>query len=475
MVIKKIANSFKDMPSSVKAAIAFAFSSFILRSVAFITTPIFTRIMSVEQYGIVSVYNSWYTIIEVFSLLGLNSAGVFNVGLNDYSNSRDKYIYNVLLICNFTTILVFSFIFVLEYYFKGLFNLPLNLLVLMFVQFLLCPSQTFWITHERYEYRYKLSTLVTVLGGILAQFISVICIIKMDTSTQASVKLWSSGLINVCMCIPIYIYIFYKGKLSLDFSIWKQTLVFAIPLIPHYLAQHVMSSADRIMISQMHSEAQAGIYSVASAIGMITSFIWSAINSSITPFIHKNLNERKFSDINKTIELIIVLYSLLCFFVALVAPEILAILAPKTYSRAAYALPPIATVSFLMALYNIYSIIEFYYKRASNIASATVVACLTNVILNYLFIPRFGFVAAAYTTLIANLILVFMHYWGYRKSTKQKIYRDKILMIISLITIFLCLLCNFVYYLPILRYGILLTVCVILLINRKRIIKKLKM
>lgn len=475
MFVKKLSNKFRNTPDSVKAAVAFAFSSFILRSIAFITTPIFTRIMSVEQYGIVSVYNSWYTIIEVFSLLGLNSAGVFNVGLNDYSNSRSKYIYNILVLCNFSTIVVFLLLFLLKYYLKGNFNLQIDLLVLMFFQFLICPAQTFWITRERYEYRYKLPTFVTLLSGVLSQVISVICVMKLSVMTQASVKLWSSGLVSICMCIPIYIYILHKGELSLDFNIWKQTLVFAVPLIPHYLAQHVMSSADRIMIAQMHSEAHAGIYSVASAISMITSFIWAAVNSSLTPFVHGKLNESKYNDINKTIELIIMLYSLLCFVVALIAPEILAILAPKEYGSAVYALPPIAAVSFLLALYNIYSIIEFYYKKASNIAFATVLSCLVNILLNYFLIPRFGFVAAAYTTLVANLVLVTMHYIGYRKSAKDKIYRDKVLFAIAAMTILFCLLCNFVYSTFILRYVILVIAGVVLVANGKRFIGNLKM
>ena len=91
-------SKIKNAPDSVKSAVAFTISSLFIRGVAFVTTPVFTRIMTTDQYGVVSTYNSWQTILEVFALLGLTSAGVFNVGLNDYRNNRDKYIFaNVVL------------------------------------------------------------------------------------------------------------------------------------------------------------------------------------------------------------------------------------------------------------------------------------------------------------------------------------------------------------------------------------------
>ena len=101
--IKKLTyDKWKAMPEPAKAAVAFTFSSLTLKGIAFLTTPIFTRMMSSAQYGIISKYNSWNLILEVFALLGLTSAGVFNSGLNDYRDSRDQYISSVFIIfCHF--------------------------------------------------------------------------------------------------------------------------------------------------------------------------------------------------------------------------------------------------------------------------------------------------------------------------------------------------------------------------------------
>ena len=106
--MKTLIQKWRQMPASAKSSIAFVLSSFVLKGISFLTTPIFTRLMDQTQYGIIAEYNSWLSIIDVFALLGLTSAGVFNVGLNDYRDSRDQYISSVLTLCNLTTIGVFG-------------------------------------------------------------------------------------------------------------------------------------------------------------------------------------------------------------------------------------------------------------------------------------------------------------------------------------------------------------------------------
>ena len=108
--MKKLINKWLELPVSVKSTVAFVISSFILKGISFLVTPVFTRVMDASQYGLVSIYQSWLIIIEVFALLGMTSAGVFNVGLNDYKQSRDEYIASILFLCNLITLAVFGLI-----------------------------------------------------------------------------------------------------------------------------------------------------------------------------------------------------------------------------------------------------------------------------------------------------------------------------------------------------------------------------
>lgn len=465
---------WKAMPDSAKSSIAFILSSFVLKGISFITTPIFTRLMDTTQYGIVATYMSWVSIIEVFALLGLTSAGVFNVGLSEYSDTRDQYVSSVQMLCNITTVIVFAVIAICKAFLGEGFLLPNNLLLLMFVHFIFSPAQVFWITRHKYEFKYKLAFLQVVFSAILSQVFSVILVKQAAVGQSASAKLWGTEIATLLFNIPLYVLLFKRGKTFFDIARWKQILVFALPLIPHYLAQHVMSSADRIMVAEMVSEADAGIYSVVANISMVATIVWSAINGSLIAYTFENLKAKEYKKINATATLLVLGYGVVCFAVCLVAPEILAILAPPEYRIGIYAIPPIAGVAFLSALYNVFANIEFFHKKSKYITVATVVATIINFVLNYLFIPKYSFIAASYTTLFSYIVLVLMHYIGYRKSSEDKIYNAKNIFVISVLTIAACEICNFLYASIWVRYSIMATLLLVLVLKHKAVIRMIK-
>ena len=89
--MKAILNKFKSMPESVKATLVFAIASFATSGINYLTTPIFTRLLTGAEYGTVSVYNSWYAIVRVLASMTLIFPGILNVGLYEHSENRWKY------------------------------------------------------------------------------------------------------------------------------------------------------------------------------------------------------------------------------------------------------------------------------------------------------------------------------------------------------------------------------------------------
>lgn len=448
-------------------------SSLLVKGISFLTTPIFTRIIDSEQYGIVATYNSWLSIIEVFAILGLTSAGVFNVGLKDHKEDRDKYISTILVLSNITTIVVFGILFLLKIPFGKAFILPNGLMAAMLVNFLFSPAQVFWITRQRYEFKYRYPFLITIFSTVLSQIVSIFCVINIATPNQGALRIWTNVLTMLAVQVPIYISLLKKGKTFVNFNIWRSTLLFALPLLPHYLAQHIMGSADRIMISQYYSSTGAAIYSVVANISLITTILWNSVNVSLIPITYEKMDNGDARKINDIVIPILVIYAMMCLGVTLIAPEVLTILAPQNYYGGIYAIPPVATTAFVSALYNLYANVEFYYKKSAWIATATIISSIVNVGLNMLFIPKYGYVAAAYTTLVSQVVLVTMHYFGYKKCSKDDFYNNKMIILITFVLIALCLLCNILYANAILRYSVLGFICVFALIKQKYIIAKI--
>ena len=88
-MINKYINVYKRMPIPAKAAFWFALSIILQKGISFLTLPIFTRIMTVEQYGVFSVYLSWVSIITILGGLEFHTCVYIN-GLTKFESISEK-------------------------------------------------------------------------------------------------------------------------------------------------------------------------------------------------------------------------------------------------------------------------------------------------------------------------------------------------------------------------------------------------
>ena len=118
------------------------------------------------------------------------------------------------------------------------------------------------------------------------------------------------------------------------------------------------------------------------------------------------------------------------------APEAVAILGGDAYADSVYCVPPIALGIVCQSLYTHYVNIELHLKQTKYVSAATIFAACINLVLNAIMIPKYGYVAAAYTTLFSYMVLMVTHYLITIKVFKVKIYDDKF-MFASLLVVFL--------------------------------------
>ncbi len=156
------------------------------------------------------------------------------------------------------------------------------------------------------------------------------------------------------------------------------------------------------------------------------------------------------------------------------APEIVYIFAPAGYGGAVRCIPPIAMSAYFMFCYVLFSKISFYYGDTGQIAAATAAAAVLNLILNYLFIPVFGYTAAAYTTLLCFMLYAVFHYIVMRRVCRRELKGEYPFDTIRLLQITLAFMGTGFLYLSLyghilLRYCLTLALMVILFSNRKKL------
>ena len=111
---------------------------------------------------------------------------------------------------------------------------------------------------------------------------------------------------------------------------------------------------------------------------------------------------------------------------------------------------------------------------------ASVVAALMNILLNYIFIPRYGYVAAGYTTLFCYIVYAVCHYLFMRKICNDyidgtQIYSVKKLLLLTAAFLAVGFVFMLTYNYIILRYVLILGICITVSIKRKIIWENLKM
>lgn len=472
----KLFQKYNKMSAPVKASIWFAVCNFLQKGINMISIPIFTRLLTTEQYGVFTIYQSWYTVICVFATLNLHT-GVFYNGMVKFADDKESFTSSLNGLSITATSVLFVIYLIFHDFFNKLFDLPTLLIIAMFVELLFAPAFSLWSVRQRFDYKYKMMVGITIITSILSPVISVIAVLF--SKYKAEARVLSFVGVQVCVGILFAVVNFYKGKKFYIGSYWKYALCFNIPLLLHYFSISVLGQADRIMISKMIGLSEAAIYGLGYSISQMLLIITSAIFASFTPYTYTAINNKRYTDITKNTNAILLMLACMLIIIVCFGPEVIRIFASKDYYAARWIVPPVVLSVFFNFLFSIFVNVELYFEANKFVVIVSGLSAVINIILNYIFIPVFGYVAAGYTTLFCYLIYCFGHYVFHiivlnKKASGVRIYDIKFIVILSLLLMIFSLGIVFVYDMWLIRYMIIVLVSVVVLINRKYFLYKLK-
>ena len=462
-VLKK----YQSLPINIKASLWFLVSAFFQRGISVITTPIFTRLMTPAEYGEFSVFYSWCGIITIFVTLNL-FFGVYVRGLVKFEKERSIFSSSMegltLALVIFWLIIYLLF----SRQFNQLFSLNTKQMLCMFLVIWTSSVFSFWAAEQRVDLRYKQLVVLSVVVVFFTPILQFMLMVVMHDKVMA--RIYGMTLINSVLYIPLFVSQMCKGHSFYVFKYWKYGLQFNIPLIPHYLSQTVLHSADKLMINSMIGSGEAGIYSLAYSIAQIMTIFNSSLMQTIEPWLYKKIRDNKFSEISKVAYTSFGLLAVVNLILIAFVPEVVSVFAPKEYYAAIWVIPPIAMSVVFQFTYTFFAVFEFYYEKTTYITVATTGGAIVNIILNYIFIRIYGYYAAGYTTLICFILYSVFHYLLMKKLVnkyhpKEKVYDLNILL--KMMTYFL--LAGFVilatYCYPYVRLAMVLIITLILMFN----------
>lgn len=472
--MKKLIEKYQSLSPAVKAPIWYTVCSVIQNGISFFTMPVFTNIMTTEQYGLFTVYQSWMGILVIFTTLNLQY-GVFNNAMMKYQERRDEYISSMqglVLVLNAAFLLIYL---IFHRQINILFGLSTIIMLAMFLEMSLTPALGLWSGKKRFEYRYREVIAITILMSLVSPVIGVLAV--WTSEDKGTAKIIASVLVNAGFYLGIFLLNWWRGKKLFVKEYWKYALGFQIPLLPYYLSQMIFNHSDRIMISSMVGKDKAAIYGVVYNCSMVITFVINAINNAFVPWTYERLNDKEYKSLGKVSNALAVFIGAILLMVMLVSPEIIRTMTPDEYYEGIWTMPPIICSLYFLFLAQLFINVEFFEEKKNYLVWGSIISAVLNIVLNYLLIPVIGYVVAGYTTLFAYIVFALANYFFMKRicvEKKTSIYDECFLGIFSVFMLVFMLIITFSYHFFWIRVGLLIFIMIIGLVFRRRIFELIR-
>jgi O-antigen/teichoic acid export membrane protein len=188
----------------------------------------------------------------------------------------------------------------------------------------------------------------------------------------------------------------------------KEALRYSLPLVPHSLASQISNATGKLFLNYLVNTGSAGLYNIGFMFGSIIGVVSDGINKAYVPVLMGILstNKREELDHLKNVVLfLVVMYCLLGTVISLFSKEALFILTTEAFYKSYIIVPFLAFYFVLGGIYYILVNILFFVKRATKfVAIGTGIGAVSNILLSWLLIPRYGLLGAAAATMFAQVI-----------------------------------------------------------------------
>ena len=439
---------------ALKAGVWYVVSTILVKTVSIVTTPIFTRLLTISEYGEVATFSTWYSLLIVLCTLNLT----YSIGRAklDFQDRLDQYIGAMQILSAIITFFISVVILIFIEFFTEVMGLNSFSIVILIIYLFFSPSISFFQNGYRYRYRYKENIFIALYITLSSVFFSLILLFAIDFQDRAILRMIGITMSTVILSVIFWWRSIKQDNLKINIEYWKYGVAISLPLVLHTVSLHILAQSDRIFISKICGAADVGIYSLIYNYGIIISVLINAISDGWLPWFHDNFFMNNYDAIRKNIKYLMLFMCYLSLACVALAPEAIIILGGEQYLSGLSCVFPIVVGILCQYTYTHYVNVELHLKKTKYVSCGTIFAALLNVVLNIIFIPLFGFVAAAYTSLLSYVCLLFVHQFISEKILGVKLYKSIFMFGVVLITTILAAILTLTYDNLAIRYSLIL-------------------
>lgn len=384
--------------------------------VNFLLLRVFTAFLSPADYGAFGILSLFGVLTKIFFRMGLDS-GFFRI-YYDLNSDRDR---KVLATTLFSSALAIS---AALFAACALLAQPLGRLLLgeevsqseVSRWILLVAFDTFLNTFAfvpmnlfRIQGRPAAFTVMTLFRSFLNIALKLGLVVTGWGVTGVLLADAAASLLFVVALLPTLLRNLAPG---FSFAMLGQAAAFGLPKVPHGLAHQVLNLSDRKLIEIFVTLAESGLYHIGYMMGTGVKFFLSAFELAWSPFVYAQLEKPDAPRILARIATYA--FAALCGFGllnAIFGRELLFLMAEPKF-HAAYPVIPVVVLAYMMqGVFALTSIGIGISKKTRYFPMITIAAAVTNVMLNLFWIPRFGILGAAWSTVAGYALMAALGFW----------------------------------------------------------------
>ncbi len=392
---------------ALKAGFWYVVSTFLIKGMSFITTPIFARLLTREDYGEFSNFASWQVLLLIIT--GAELHNTVARAYYDFKEDFDKYVSTVTLLgCMITTVCYGVFLLNSDWI-LDIISIPPEFIHILFFM-LMCQSckQTF-MARERTLYRYKTVARISMVNLIVPTLIAVLLVMSVDEAFRLPARIYGFYIPSALIGLGCAMVLVLKGR-NFDWKYCRYALALSIPLMLHYLTAHIITSSNTIVTKWVLGAEVVSVVSIASSTNHILTILMQAVSGAVTIWLMDNMEQGNLNATRKGTLLYAGGLSLLGLSVVLLAPEIVWILGGSGYSESVQLMPGMVAASLIQAITTVFTIILTYEKKVVKTAIYTGAVAVFCVVGKYVLLPYFGVVIIPLVNVAAFIILFIVNY-----------------------------------------------------------------
>ena len=280
---------------ALKSGVWYTVSYVLARGVGYLAVPIFTRILSKEEFG---VYNNYLSLLAVLTVIvTLNLASTMLNAKYDFADTFDDYIYAVLRLSTLSVAgwtIAFN---VFWNFFEPYLGIGRTYFNIMMLYLLFLPAVDLYQAREKFSFEYKRNALSSICISVGNLFFPLVLFLVIENKLTAVIL--GTAMATIVMGGSLYIF-FALGRKKIRKGYWKYALPICLPYIPHLLSLTVLNSTDKLMITFYCGEEKTALYSLAYNCGMVVTLlaIWHMVRGLQRNWLMANTNRYEFFHLN---------------------------------------------------------------------------------------------------------------------------------------------------------------------------------